>query len=202
MDNVNLRRFTAHQLNQNAYLQFFCLPIVERKEVAPLTIRRNKLIGEESTLPRGWKISFEIYPVATVIGWSNVMHATIGGDFGKHGDRTPGIWFDSRSTKLMVATTINDNPNAIHATNTKLSLNKYSTIVVQQTQNQQNPKYYDFQVFVNGKREINVINKKPQVFHDVKYYASDPWYEPAKANVKNYKLEKFEGKYLTSTICR
>ena len=152
------------------------------------------MIGRENILPRGWKISFDIKPTGVTRRWSNILHATVGDNYGGYGDRIPGIWFNSKSTELRVCASLNENPNQCFPTSTPLPLNKYSTIVVQQTQNAGNRKFYNFEVFVNGKLEIYLLNKKPRIFNNVKYYLSDPWYESAKGSVKNYKLKKLEEK--------
>ena len=47
-------------------------------------------------------------------------------------------------------------------------------------------------VYINGKRVVNMLNVEyPKVFNDVKYYASDPWYFPAKATIRNLKLTTY-----------
>ena len=152
---------------------------------------KDKVIEEVDSLPPKWKFSFKIKPFKVEAGWTNVMHATIGKNYGRHGDRTPGIWFIPDTTKFQVATCIDDKSNAIYKTSTAIPLNQYSTVVVQQTPNAKNKAFYDFQVIVNGKIEVSVVNKKPRTFKKVKYYASDPWYEAPHAAMKDFKIEKF-----------
>ena len=69
------------------------------------------MIASKGELPRGWKVSFKINPFAIYGEWSNVLHATIGHDAGRHGDRTPGIWFLPGTTRLHTCSTVNGNTN-------------------------------------------------------------------------------------------
>ena len=41
---------------------------------------------------------------------------------------------------------------------------------------------------------IDIINKNPRVFNNVKYYVSSPWYDAAKAEIKNVKEVDFPPK--------
>ena len=50
------------------------------------------------------------------------------------------------------------------------------------------------QVNINGKQIIDIINKNPRVFNNVKYYVSSPWYDAAKAEIKNVKEVDFPPK--------
>ena len=72
-------------------------------------------------------------------------------------------------------------------------MHKASTIIVQQVQSPETYLYF-YQVFVNGKQVVNILNDRPQIFNDVKYYASDPWHNPAKATITNFKLVTYEHK--------
>ena len=155
-------------------------------------IRKNVLIKKVATLPRGWRISFDIKPTGVMKRRSNILHATIGENYRESGDRIPGIWFNRKSTKLKICSSINDNPNQCFDTNYAMPLNTYSTVVVQQIRNAKNS--YTFRVFVNKRLEVHVVNKKATTFDNVKYYTSDPWYKSALGYVKNFKLEKFEEK--------
>ena len=47
---------------------------------------------------------------------------------------------------------------------------------------------------MNGKRFVDILNDRPQIFNDVKYYASDPWHNPAKAVIANFELVTYEHK--------
>ena len=162
-------------------------------------LEKSKLFREQPILERGWKISFEIKPLGVnKKEYTNIIHATIGGDYGEHGDRTPKIFFPRRSTKLQFVTSIDDNPNRIFSSDGQLPLNQYSKVVVQQIQKGQ--QYY-FEIFVNGKEEVSILNNKPRVFKNVKYYASSPFHTAANALIKEVTVEvyKHQGKSYKST---
>ena len=78
---------------------------------------------------------------------------------------------------------------------------KNSTIIVQQIQSLDNYQYY-LQVYVNGIRFHNILNENPMTFNDVEYYASDPWYKPAKAILTDFDLVtyKHKGNYCKKSI--
>ena len=72
-------------------------------------------------------------------------------------------------------------------------MHKYSTVIVQQLQAGHNHQYY-FQIYINNKRVRYIINEKPRVFKNVKYYASDPWHAAAKATIKHFHLAMYKHK--------
>ena len=151
-------------------------------------------------MPRGWEVSFKINPSAIHGGWSNIIHATIGRDLGRHGDRTPGIWFLPGTTRMHICSTVNGNLNYCYNT-AALPLNKQSTVTVKQVQLPKNHQYY-YQIYIDGKKVHEILNESPQIFKNVKYYASDPWYNPAKAFFADFKLITYghKGKELKSSL--
>ena len=52
-------------------------------------------------------------------------------------------------------------------------------------------------MFINGKIVHSVINQNPEIFHDVKFYASNPWTTASKAVIKDFRLATFnhQGKH-------
>ena len=155
-------------------------------------MQKNNLIATKNVLPRGWRVSFKINPFGVINDISNILHATIDKDRGKDGERTPGIWFHKGTTKLRICSAVNGNPNYCY-TSLPLALHKESEIVVEQVQSLDDYKYY-YQIFINGKRVKNTLNVKPQIFKNVKYYASNPWHIPAKAILTEFKLVTYEHK--------
>ena len=158
----------------------------------PEQLKKSNVIKIVKDLPRGWKLSFKLFPFAIVGGYSSVLHATIGRDNGRHGDRIPGIWLHPNK-QLFICSSINGNANVCFFSKTTLPLFNNSTVVVQQIQSPINHQYY-FQVDVNGKRVYDTLNEKPMSFNDVKYYASDPWSTPAKAILTEFELVTFKHK--------
>ena len=143
-------------------------------------------------LTRGWNVSLEVTPFGTINGWSNIMHATTGGNIAQYGDRTPGIWFHSQTTKLHICSAVNGNKN--YCFNSEpLPLNRASTIIVQQIQAVENNPQYTYEIIINNVKVFSVFNDKPAKFENIKYYASDPWYKAAKvATLKKFNIEKYK----------
>ena len=151
---------------------------------------KNKLLTTKDVLPLGWKVSFDLNPYAVVGGFSSILHGTIDTNLGKNGDRIPAIWFWPGTTKMHMCSAISGNANYCFNTLTGLKLNETSNIVVQQVLDPKDGKYH-YKIFINGKQVFSVINTRPEVFKNVKYYSGDPWYGPAKAKLTNFKLTTF-----------
>lgn len=149
------------------------------------TLYKGRVIKTLPVLNRGYRLSFQIRPIHIVYGWANILHATIGGNNGKHGYRTPGIWFYPGSFRLHICSTVGNNVNYFY-NSPSLHRYKYANIVVQQIQKAEFGNLFFFQIFINGKKVIDVFNSNPYSFKNVKYYASDPWYAPAKAAIRNF----------------
>ena len=79
--------------------------------VGDMVISRNNLYEVIPVLYKQWSLSVEISPFGTVTGWSNILHVGIGGNFEVYGDRIPGIWFISGTTRLHISSAINGNSN-------------------------------------------------------------------------------------------
>ena len=58
-------------------------------------------------LGKSWTVRFEIKPFRTRPGWSNVLHATTGGNNGVYGYRTPGVWMISNTRRLHICSAVN-----------------------------------------------------------------------------------------------
>ena len=164
------------------------------------TVLKPKKIRVVPTLSQHWKLQFSIKPFHTKHGWTNIMHATIGGNVGKIGDRIPAVFFNSRTTKLHICSAVSGNKNFCKNTNA-LPVNKFSSVIIQQIPKQRRygtrsyGTQYHYQIIINGKTVLDVVNKYPQVFHKVSYYVSDPWYPPAVAIVSNFRIHVFKVKY-------
>ena len=137
-------------------------------------------------------MSVDIKPHATKKGYTNIIHATLGGDNGKYGEETPLINFAKESTGLHICSAINGDSNTCFNTE-ELPIYKFTTVVVQQTQKGET-EHYLFQILINGKIAHQRLNTQPESFGDVWYFASDQYRDPAEATIKNLKLTNFEHK--------
>ena len=146
------------------------------------------MIAKKAILPRGWGIKIQVRPTGKIYGWSNILHGTIGKNIKRYGDRIPGIWFHSGSTKLHICSAVNGNKNYCYNTPYQLHFYKFTTIIIQQVQKKNYGNHYFYQIIINGKKVVDVMNNQAQVFKNVKYFASDPWYHPAKADIRNFRI--------------
>ena len=168
--------------------------------LAITAVVKGRVIKQVKVLPRGWRLQFALKPLGLIHGWSNILHATTGGNNGKYGYRIPGIWFHSRTSKLHICSAVNGNPNYCYNSHA-LPIHKKAIITVQQIQRRRmygNRYYgyrYHFEVYINGVRKISVVNNKPAIFHNVKYYASDPWHKAALAVASHFKLVTYGHRY-------
>ena len=161
--------------------------------IALTAVIRNRIIKQVRVLPRGWRVTLQVRPSGTVYGWSNVLHATIGKNIARYGDRIPGIWFNSGSTRLHICSAVNGNKNYCY-NSPSLHRYKFTKITIQQVQKRSYGNHYFYQIYINGKKVVDVLNRRAQIFRNVKCYAGDPWYHAAKANIKNFKLSTFRHK--------
>ena len=155
-------------------------------------MKKGKVIKELDVLPRGWKVAIEIKPLSKIKAHTSVFRGTIGGNYKDHGDRIPAILFKRSSNKLIFCSSINDNANYVTRIPIELPVNKWSKIVVQQIQ--KNDLKYHYEIFINGKKKLSIVNEKPRSFNNVKYFASDPFYKPADAMIKNVVIDKYQPK--------
>ena len=146
------------------------------------------MIARKDILPRGWGVIIQVKPFGKVSGWSNILHATVGGNIKNYGDRIPGIWFHSKSTKLHICSAVNRNLNYCYNAPQQLHPYRFTTIVIQQVQKKNYGNNYFYQIIIDGKKVVDVINNNPRIFKNVKYFVSDPWYNAAKVEVRNFRI--------------
>ena len=147
---------------------------------------RGRQIIYKKILSESWSLSFYIKPFGVRPGWSNVLHATTGGDNGVYGYRTPGVWMISNSRRLHICSAVNGNPNYCWNSQS-LPANKFTQVEIRQIP-KFGPNSYYFQVLIDNTLKHEILNKQPSIFHNVRYYLSDPWYKPAKAHVRNFNV--------------
>ena len=107
-----------------------------------IILEKNKLLKTKTTLSQGWQVSLEIRPTGIVPRYANILHATIGGKYREHGDRIPAIFFHAGSTKLIICTSLNNNPNKCLRISASLPMNTWTTLLVQQVQDKQDHEYH------------------------------------------------------------
>ena len=116
------------------------------------------------------------------------MHLTTSGNSDIYGARIPGLWFTPSP---------GGNTNAIHFTNAvngnrnyyfnspRVPLKKRAHMRLMQTL--EGGKYI-YRVFLNGAKLKEVVNSKPQDFHNVKVFVGDPWYPAQPGYIRNIRI--------------
>ena len=72
----------------------------EFRPTKDVKIRTLPIITKEFT------IQFEINASRFTDTWQNIFHMTIRDNYGKYGDRIPGVW--TRGARIMISSAVND----------------------------------------------------------------------------------------------
>lgn len=145
---------------------------------------RGYVVDTIQTVENSWYVSLEVNPFSTVPGFSNILHLTAGDkDNSNYGDRIPGIWLQSDSTKPYICSAVNGNKDYCYKSDDSLPSGQFSKIDIRQVQLATGP--YQYRITINGKVVHSIVNSQPRYFTDVKVYAADPWYFPSSVLVRN-----------------
>ena len=146
-------------------------------------LTKNHLKDVIPSLAPAWHVSFEILPQGVVNGWSNIIHFTTGGNVGKIGQRIPGVWFHTQSTRLHICSAISGNANRCFDSKS-LKLHEYTKVEI--IQNQLRDNRYRYSISIAGKRVFTTINTGARFFPNVQVFRSDPWHPASNALIKNF----------------
>ena len=160
-----------------------------------LEVSENNLLATISKLGSEWRVVFEFKPTnyinGSFEGWTNLLHLTIGGDIGRHGDRTPAIFFHPDRGIYICSSVGQDDDYCFQSSPLRPTLGIWTNIEIGQRENGNRLSYY---ISVAGEEVHSVTNTQPREFADVKVYASDPWYTPQPGYIRNLSIEsRLEG---------
>ncbi|XP_065641696.1 fibrillin-1 isoform X1 [Hydra vulgaris] len=146
-----------------------------------LLVKRN-LIGLIPKLDKEFLVSFDVYPNKFVADFHSVIHFTIGSNWGRYGDRVPGIWFhDDGKGGLYISAPINGNVDKGFTTD-PIQLNHWSNVKISQILKNSD---YVYTIILNEKVVHSETNNKAQSFDNVLVYASDPWHDAQDGLIRN-----------------
>eukprot|EP00111_Clytia_hemisphaerica_P003402 TCONS_00009717-protein len=167
------------------------------QETAPT---RSKVERTLSELTKQWRISLDIKQLATVNGWSNILHATTGHNCCNPGRRVPAIWFFNRNNRLHITYPIGNQGNT-QCNEIYVDEGKFNNIAIEQKKVGDE---YWLKVFKDNTEveKCTVQQSIPRSFANVKYYLSDPWYNAANAVIKNVEFQNFERSYPCGDKCK
>ena len=121
-------------------------------------LAKNTYLGKID-LNKEFIVEFSIKPLGTRSDWTNILRLT---STGKGccgvGDRIPGVWFHSQSTKLYVCFAIDGNGDRCFDTQ-QLPMNKFSKILIQQIKNKAGKFIYTIKV---DDKVVEVVENKKQ----------------------------------------
>ena len=139
-------------------------------------IVKNKLLATIPKLAKEWRVSFEVKPRSYQNRSSaSVFHMTIGGrgsdPSDNYGDRTPALWL--HGTKgVLVSSAVNRRACFPKWISQIPPLGRWTKIEVYQILKGFR---YMFEILIDEDRVFSVENEKPEIFYDVKIFASSPW---------------------------
>jgi len=147
-----------------------------------LKLVKGYILETFSKVFKSWSLVFSVKPLATVSGYSIIIHATIGSDDGVYGDRIPGVFMEPNSTRLYVRTAVNGDKAKMFQNCVKhLPLHSFTEVRIEQSYEEKLTK-----MKFNGTLCQQMVNNDMREFQNVKVYASNPWWEPANAVIMGY----------------
>ena len=133
-------------------------------------------------------LSFIIKPQGIVSNWSSIIHFTISNkNCCNAKDRCPAIFFRPGNTKICVVIGNSSKGNLNFSTNNPLPLNQNTKVILTVTGNKAYFKCYNELNIVFENHTVTIPGIRPLGLAYV--YVGDPWYEPAKALIKNIKYQ-------------
>ena len=139
-----------------------------------LNITRDMMVKEYQNWGEVFKIEFDIKvtKLPTTEQPINVFHITANGNYHQHGDRIPAIWI-YRNGDFHISSSINGDLD--HWNRFAFDLEKMYQIIIQQFK--ESDKYW-YEIIIDSESKYKTENTQLRSFPNVKFYASDPWYEP------------------------
>ena len=135
-----------------------------------------------------YKLEFTIIPTGKAKGWRNIFHNTIDGKDMCDSCRVPGIWFHPDTTRLHIRTGVIGSGNFGYDPKMELPENQETNVTVQV---QNDELKVEFSGAVTHSATVKIFENRAH--GSAKFYASDPFYEPAQCKVKNVKWTNLGG---------
>jgi len=167
---------------------------VEAPSGLDLIPSNGKVIAENVSFGKEWKVSFDFKPGANQVAqdYTSIIRFTNGSaNSGACGTRYPGVWLngDRRGDGLLISSCVNDNPNyftdgLMWDTGFRNSWNSIEIGQRKKIDAAGNEVFYHF-VNYNGKLHKETINENPKEITDLKVYAGDLFYDAANGEIRN-----------------
>ena len=122
-----------------------------------------------------FKIEFDIKVTKLPSDWMNVFHVTANGDKSQYGDRIPAVFVYSDG-KLYIHSAVDGN--TMYEYTFEVELGKLYHIIIQHYKGLYGFGYW-YEIIIDGEQKVKIENTQHwQSFSNVKFYASDQWYDP------------------------
>jgi len=134
-----------------------------------------------------YEVAFTLTPKNVTSGWANIFHITnnVGhGNGGAMGNRIPGVWFHSMTTKLHICTGCDGNPTLCLNPPDSLPLGKKTRIIIQVSGG-----FFTVRFGTCTLDSWEVARAKcsvPSKGQLATVYMSDPWYKSANAVIEDF----------------
>ncbi|XP_065677921.1 uncharacterized protein LOC100201473 isoform X1 [Hydra vulgaris] len=145
-------------------------------------LTRNNLLSILTSLEKTYSVSFKLNLISITSFEKNVIHLTIGDNYGNYGYRVSSVW--TISGRLYFRSAVNGNVNFEIYTDI-LPLNVWSNIKISQIK--QNG-LYKYKIYINESVIYSTTNTNPQTFSNVYVYVTNPWYYAADGSIKDLKI--------------
>ena len=199
--NGSINSFTKHFLRTNVGLGFYegftsdnnSLTLIgdswSKPEVSKVLDTGNFNFGKD------YIIKFDIKPLSTKRGWSNIFHNSFTDkNCCDMGDRSPAIWFYSDTTKMHIRTSASGAETNISGNNGlnptyHLPIGKISHVEIKLIDDHLHVVIKDENGVVkyNNSKQVGSGRASDDVYNNAnhKFYFSDPWHAAADVEVKN-----------------
>jgi len=138
-------------------------------------------LGKEYTITFQLLLTAET-PDTSSSNAGSIIHFTVGGNYGNHGDRTPALWVYS-GTEIVLRSAIDGQDNYHDFPDLPaISLNTWHTVEISQLSNGSEIVFY---MKLDGSTIATKINNQPRSFKNVKIFAGDDWFPAAFGKMKN-----------------
>jgi len=129
-------------------------------------------------LAKDWTVSVDIKLDSKTNGWTNLFHFTDNGNCCGKGDRSPAVFIYSQSSRMLIQSQHHSSGNI------ELPLQKWANLKMQQKK-ETDGSYY-FYIYLDNVQRYKRRTYHTAEYQGVKVYTSDPWYNVANAEMKNF----------------
>ena len=148
-------------------------------------MKKGQLLATLGGMRKEYSVSFMVLPTKLITTWGSILHLTIGGDNAVYGDRIPVVFFRiaPHLGRLYVSSAVNGKKSYAYSSAAPYhKANVWINIKVKQFKSGGD---YRYQIFLDEKKVVDVVNNDPRDFKNVKVYAGNPWDDTQPGIIRN-----------------